>query len=206
MVMSNVLLGADLIDACVQQKAHIVFASSYFQTLTEDERAQSPYTITKRASAELFHYAAQHSGLKATEVVLCDTYGFDDRRGKLVGKLTKLAQSGGGSFFLNSPSSILNLSLVDEVAEVLINVTARESQGVQRLSILNSESLTSLEVLQKISEISGIGIVPRFDRVDIGVHTTEALRPRTPEVLPTSINFDVGFARVWSRILESVRN
>ena len=206
MVRSNILLGADLIDACVKQEAQIVFASSYFQSLTEGQRAQSPYVITKRASADLFHYAVQHSGLRATEVILYDTYGFGDHRGKLVGQLTKLAKSGGGSFFLNSPSSVLNLSHVDEVAEILIDVTAQGTQGVQCLSILNDGSLTSLEVLQTISDISGVEIVPRFDIVDDGTKTTEALRPSTPDVLRTSTTFDVGFANVWSRVLESVRN
>ncbi len=93
---ANVGFGLRLLEAMRHAGIRrLVNTGSYFEHMDgEGHRPVNLYAATKRAFAELVSYHADAHGLQATTLVLFDTFGPGDRRGKLLEAARAAAAAG----------------------------------------------------------------------------------------------------------------
>ena len=132
-VKANVLLGAQLAEACVKAGVEKLIAAGTFFTRRsggDDYDPVSLYAATKKAQEAVFDYYVRAHGLKAAIVCLYDLYGPGDERPKL---LNLLARSAAGPELALSPGDQeLDVVHVDDAVEALLAAEKAASPGPLR--------------------------------------------------------------------------
>ncbi|NEP77377.1 MAG: NAD(P)-dependent oxidoreductase [Okeania sp. SIO3B3] len=118
---SNILLGTRLLEGAASAgTAWFVDTGTYWEHYRGE--AYNPvclYAATKRAFHDLLHFYCDAHGLKATTLVLHDTYGPADPRPKLFSLLKKIAQTG-ESLDMTAGEQIIDLVYIEDVAHAYI--------------------------------------------------------------------------------------
>lgn len=137
LVLSNIMMGAHLLEAMQENGVkHLVNTGTLWQHyLNEAYEPVNLYAATKQAFEDLASYYVKSSSLKMLTLKLYDTYGLDDRRGKLISLFQKMCQS--GELLKMSPGEQkLGLVYIDDV----VNAYKMSVEAVQQQSEASHES------------------------------------------------------------------
>lgn len=95
LIGSNLLFSTQLVEAmAVNRVRYLVNTGTSWQHYNnEDYNPVNLYAATKQAFEDIIAYYIEAHGLKATTLALCDTYGPNDPRAKLIALLWKTANS-----------------------------------------------------------------------------------------------------------------
>lgn len=143
---ANVMFGRIILDFAIRKKAKFIFTSSYLQYLSNSP--ESPYTLTKKLFSKLAFLSAESHNLPVTEVIIHDTYGRNDSRDKVLNLIISSSLSD-NSFKPENPHSVINLSSVDDVTEILETLIADSVSGSVEIK---SEQDITIENLVKMIE------------------------------------------------------
>lgn len=118
LVISNVMFGAQILDASV--KAGIKWflnTGTFWQHFNGSEYDPvNLYAATKQALEDIGRYYANAHGLRFCTLKLCDTYGPDDTRKKIFNLWEKIAKSG-ETLDMSPGEQLIDISHVDRVVD-----------------------------------------------------------------------------------------
>ncbi|MBR6712341.1 MAG: NAD(P)-dependent oxidoreductase [Selenomonadaceae bacterium] len=121
LIQSNITFGTELLDAMVANNVYNFINVGTF-TQHYDDAEYSPvnlYAATKECFEGIIKYYAEARNLKCIALHLFDTYGADDKRGKILGLLKKISESG-ETLKMSPGGQLMDLVYVDDVIEAFI--------------------------------------------------------------------------------------
>ncbi|WP_291378083.1 NAD(P)-dependent oxidoreductase [Demequina sp.] len=159
---ANLEFGIAVLDAAAASGTPVVSTSSYFQFRGGAPHPSSLYAATKQAWSTIAEYYADARGLRLNEVVMYDTYGPGDTRGKLVPLLTSAVRSG-ETVRLGNPDQPLNLTHAFDVAAGLAQLmTTPENPRVTTMCA--RETVTTEELVHTFQELAPGRLTVEFNR------------------------------------------
>lgn len=121
LIQSNITFGTELLDAMVANNVYnFVNVGTMYQHF--DDADYSPvnlYAATKECFEGIIKYYAEARNLKCIALHLFDTYGADDKRGKILGLLKKIADSG-EALKMSPGGQLIDIVYIDDVIEAFV--------------------------------------------------------------------------------------
>ena len=122
-IISNFQLPIILLQNCIKHQSNFINLSSYWQfDVQENFKSKNMYAISKNSFEVFFDYFVDQKYLNGRSILLCDTYGNNDKREKLINTFLKLPQKN-DKFKKNEPYKMINpthiLDVVDGVEKIL---------------------------------------------------------------------------------------
>jgi nucleoside-diphosphate-sugar epimerase len=181
LVDSNLRFGLQLLDALAREGVSrlVNFGTAWQHYQTDAYRPVSLYAATKQAFEDLAAYYADATALSIVTLKLSDTYGPDDRRGKLMSALIAAMRSG-RPMTLSPGEQILNPVHVADVVEAVRIALARQTDGA--FAVRGAEEVTLRELVVRLERLAG-----RPVPVDWGARPyrdREVMTPWRGETLP----------------------
>ncbi|MBI4306877.1 MAG: NAD-dependent epimerase/dehydratase family protein [Chloroflexi bacterium] len=161
LIESNVLLGAQLVEAMVLSGiGRLVNTGTSWQHY--EDRHYSPvclYAATKQAFDAIVKYYVEAFRLHVVTLELFDTYGPDDDRGKLISQLARAAST--GQLLSMSPGEqLLDLVYVCDVVDAFMIAVRRLIDGQasrpETFAVCTGKSTSLREVVTLYEEIAGV--------------------------------------------------
>ncbi|MBR3747401.1 MAG: NAD(P)-dependent oxidoreductase, partial [Selenomonadaceae bacterium] len=160
LIQSNITFGTELLDAMVANNVYnFVNVGTMYQHF--DDADYSPvnlYAATKKCLEDIIKFYVETRGLKCIALHLFDTYGADDKRGKILGLLKKI--SGTGETLKMSPGGqLIDIVYIDDVIEAF--TTAGKYLFEQKYHYCGTYGVSSLnpiplrEVVKIFESIAG---------------------------------------------------
>ena len=200
MLDANVTLGAVLAEACARARIPVVSTSSVWQHFEGAGYCPvSLYAATKQSMDDIVTYYALVDGLPWTRVVLGDTYGPGDDRGKLMSALLSAARTG-VPLPASSGLQIWDGVHASDVARALVMcLKAEPEQGIAVYQLSSGGRTTVREVVDRLA-----GVAHRPVPVAWGVRPDrgrEMMQPWTVAGPPPGwaplIGLDEGLKEIW---------
>jgi len=160
LIESNVLFGTQLLEAMsVSGVTNFVNTSSYWSHYQgEDYHPVNLYAASKKAFIDILEYYVDAKSIHAVTLELCDTYGPDDPRPKVLNLLKRISQT--GERLVMSPGmQKLDLVHVEDVANAYLHagktLLAKRSQGHIQFAVRTGKPITLRALVSMIEEVSG---------------------------------------------------
>jgi nucleoside-diphosphate-sugar epimerase len=133
LVESNLLFGTQLAEAMrVHRLTRLVNTGSVWQHYQdEDYNPSDLYAATKQAYLDVLRYFEEAAGLRVVTLEICDSYGPDDPRPKLMGALRRAALDG-TRVTLTDGHQLLDLVYVSDIARAYELAAERLLAGAVR--------------------------------------------------------------------------
>lgn len=121
LIQSNITFGTELLDAMT---ANNIFNFVNTGTMAQhfEDAEYSPvnlYAATKECFESIIQFYVEAKGLRCIALHLFDTYGADDKRGKILGLLKKIADSG-ENLKMSPGGQLMDIVYIDDVVEAFI--------------------------------------------------------------------------------------
>lgn len=198
LIQSNLLFGTQLLDAMARcGVSHLVNFGTIWQHFDGDRyNPATLYAATKQAFEDLAAYYVAAEGLAVLTLKLTDTYGPEDRRGKLVSALLQ-AQRSGSVLDLSPGEQSINLLHIDDVVSGvqvgLARLRAADAGTHARFALRGPETLSLRRLVERIERLGGRPI-----QADWGARPyrpREVMRPWMGPLLPgwsAAVDLDAG--------------
>jgi len=163
---ANVGLGMMLIEAMKQAEvANLVLAGSYFQRTGRTPGVpRSLYAATKNAFEDILEFYESDGAIIATRLTICDVYGEDDTRGRLMNVLAEATRSGNPVRVPKSDVYVAPVHISDVARAFELAIRLKSSQ-VARYWVGPSSSILVSEVVRIFERLSGTAV--RLEQTDI---------------------------------------
>lgn len=156
LVDSNVLFGANLLEASIQSNVSwFINTGTFWQHYQNNNYSPvNLYAATKQAFEDIARYYTETSTINFVTIKLNDTFGPLDVRPKVLNLLSKISQSGEG-LDMSPGEQLIDISFIDNVIDGYIQLTKLLSQaGAKKLRgksfAINSGEVRSLKELTKV--------------------------------------------------------
>ena len=120
LILSNVYLGAALLEAAVEANVKwFLNTGTIWQNYIPDSQEYCPvnlYAATKQAFIDMAKYYTEISELKFCTLKLCDTYGPDDTRPKILTLFKRIAETG-ETLDMSPGEQLIDLVYIDDVVD-----------------------------------------------------------------------------------------
>jgi nucleoside-diphosphate-sugar epimerase len=158
LVQSNVLFGTMISQAMAQVGvANLVLAGSHFQfTGRREGEARSLYGATKNAFERIVDYYESIGSFRAIRLIICDVYGEDDPRGRLLNVLADAARSGAAINLPVEDVYVAPVHISDVVRSIEIAIQGTFSPG--RYWVGPAEPVLVRDLVRLVEQISGATI------------------------------------------------
>jgi CDP-3, 6-dideoxy-D-glycero-L-glycero-4-hexulose-4-reductase len=157
LIVGNFLLGAQLLEAAASAPAgRFVNCASVWQFTPDGRAPVSLYASLKRAFGAMLDHYSEHRELACIDLVLGDSYGPDDTRGKLLSAI--LASRDPGSPLLLSPGAQpLRLTHVRDVVSGLLSALIATATGsTVRHTVISPRQHTVRDVVELAQTLSPV--------------------------------------------------
>lgn len=152
LIRSNIEFGALLLESIDTTKTRLIYTSSFFQFLHGEVNPSSFYAVTKANFSEFVDFYRASRNLTATEVVLYDTYGADDTRGKLIPTLISSIRNN-TSAKLGSSKQPINLTHVDDICSGLLSIVEATPKQIT-VTLRSPEIVTVGEIVVILNSLT----------------------------------------------------
>ena len=121
LIQSNITFGTELLDAMVANNVYnFVNVGTMFQHFEDaDYSPVNLYAATKECFEGIIKYYAEARNLKCIALHLFDTYGADDKRGKILGLLKRISESG-ERLKMSPGGQLIDIVYIDDVIEAFV--------------------------------------------------------------------------------------
>lgn len=189
LVLSNIYLGSAILEAAVDANIKwFLNTGTIWQNYIPDSKEYCPvnlYAATKQAFIDMAKYYTEISALRFCTLKLCDTYGDNDPRPKILSLFKRIAETG-ETLDMSPGEQLIDLVYIDDVIkafEVLMSILDNEEE-IKNEYILTSSNYLSLRELVVIYEKS-TGIKLNISWGARGYRPREVMQPwRAGTVLP----------------------
>lgn len=159
LVEANIAFGARVLEGLAQvDTSKIVYTGSAWQHHRGQTYAPtSLYAATKQALQVLARYYTDTGAFSMVALRLFDTYGPDDRRGKLVSTLLD-ASAEETTLKMSPGEQLIDLTHVDDVVDALViaaDYPARDGVPVTEHTVRSGEPVTLRELVSVVEDITG---------------------------------------------------
>lgn len=159
LVQANVLLGTQLLDALAGSGGVFVNAGTSWQH--DEDGAVRPvnlYAATKEAFEAVLRHFVDAAGVRATSLLIFDTYGPGDERPKLL-RLLRRALREGQHLDMSPGEQRLDLVHVDDVVAAFVVAAERHLDGraepYERFAVSSGEAWRLRDLVALVEEVSG---------------------------------------------------
>ena len=155
MMESNIRLGNTILFAALLQKKRPAFINAGTFWQLGDNNASSPkslYAATKRAFHDLLMYYREEYHLPTVTLILYDTYGRDDPRGKLWSQL--VAAGADTEFPLTEGEQFVHLVHIRDVVRAFIKAAELLHEGHPLESVHSVHSLQPRKLKDLVTELN----------------------------------------------------
>jgi nucleoside-diphosphate-sugar epimerase len=159
MIQSNLTMGTALLRGATMSGRQPIFinAGSYWQFSEQDSFSPNTfYAATKQAFMDLMRFFEHARGLRATTLILYDTFGPDDPRPKLWTQI--LNAPAGARIPLTEGRQLIDLVHVDDVASAFFHAAELLEKGkaLDRAYAVRSERRVSLrDLVESLNQLAG---------------------------------------------------
>lgn len=163
LVDSNITFGSRVLNVATEVKAQVLTTSSAWQHF--EGREYSPvslYAATKQALITVAEYY-KLSGLDFRELVLFDSYGTHDSRGKLVSRLLEAAGSG-RSIDMGPGNQLIDLLYVSDTVSAILSLAEVEIADQTTFVARSGHPISIKELVAKIESVTGRQINAHWGR------------------------------------------
>ncbi len=162
LVRSNVLFSTQLVEALTRNGVdRLVNTGTSWQHLENaDYRPVNLYAATKQCFEDVLAYYADACGLKASTLVIFDTYGPKDPRGKLVSLLWRTARSG-RPIAMSPGEQKIDLVHIDDVVDAFVRAAEllpSQSEPTTRWGIGSGRPLDLREIVAIFEAATGLRV------------------------------------------------
>ena len=121
LVQSNITFGTELLDAMTANNIfNFVNVGTFAQHYEDAEYSPiNLYSATKESFANIMKFYIEVLGLKCIALHLFDTYGADDKRGKILGLLKKISETG-ENLKMSPGGQLIDIVYIDDVVDAFI--------------------------------------------------------------------------------------
>ncbi|SFL67733.1 NAD-dependent epimerase/dehydratase family protein [Methylobacterium pseudosasicola] len=160
LVQANVLFGTQLLDAMARCgiKRVINFGTTWQHFDSDHYNPATLYAATKQAFEDIAAYYAEAEGFAILTLMLPDTYGPADRRGKLVSSLLRV-QKEGGRLDLSPGEQRINLLHVEDVLSgvrmALDRICAAPARTHEAFALRGPDTLSLRDLVARIERLGG---------------------------------------------------
>lgn len=160
LIQSNITFGTELLDAMTANNVFNFVNTGTFAQHFEDAE-YSPvnlYAATKECFESIIKFYEEAHGLRCIALHLFDTYGPDDKRGKILGLLKKISESG-ENLKMSPGGQLIDIVYIDDVVSAF--VAAGEYLAANRYDYCGTYGVSSLnpislrEVVKIFEEVAG---------------------------------------------------
>ena len=155
LILSNVYFGTSVLEAGKQ--AHVrwfINTGSYWQNYTFDSKNYRPvnlYAATKQAFIDVAKFYTETSDIHFVTLKICDTYGPNDPRKKIMSLFKQYADSG-EQLKMSPGEQKINLLYIDDVIQGFIALTNLLHNNVE----LSNEYALSAKTTYSLKELANI--------------------------------------------------
>jgi nucleoside-diphosphate-sugar epimerase len=165
LVDTNVRLGVSILEACrLSGVPRVILAGSAWQHFQgEDYFPVSLYAATRQGLDSIARHYAESENLKIMRLHFFDSYGEEDRRGKLLGLLKQYFDASCSAFFGKKPTppvfktgkgdQLIDLLHVNDLANALIQSTTSDTYYRESFPLYTVRSGYPLPVRQVIEQV-----------------------------------------------------
>lgn len=157
LILSNVYLGTSVLEAAKQANVRwFINTGSYWQNYTPDRKDYRPvnlYAATKQAFIDIAKFYTETSGIRFVTLKICDTYGTNDPRKKLMSLFKHCAMSG-EQLKMSPGEQKINLLYIDDVLQGFISLIylLHNNTDLRDEYVLSAKNTYSLKELAEIFE------------------------------------------------------
>lgn len=132
LIESNILFGTQLVEAMRQYNVNwlVNTGTSWQHYENNDYNPVCLYASTKQAFESILNFYTETTPLKTITLKLFDTYGPDDKRGKLFSLLERLAMRN-EPLSMSPGEQLIDLVYVDDVVDAFLVAAARLQNGLK---------------------------------------------------------------------------
>ena len=160
LVQSNITFGTELLDAMTANNVfNFVNVGTFAQHFEDAEYSPvNLYAATKECFESIIQFYVEAKGLRCIALHLFDTYGPSDRRGKILGLLKKISETG-ETLKMSPGGQLIDIVYIDDVVEAFVAAGKYLSKsqydycGTYGVSSLNPIPLR--EVVKIFEEVAG---------------------------------------------------
>ena len=160
LIQSNVTFGTELLEAMVSNGVYnFVNVGTFAQHFNDAEyNPVNLYAATKQAFEDVIKYYVEARDLKCISLHLFDTYGANDKRGKILGLLKKISESG-ETLKMSPGGQMIDIVYIDDVMEAFIAagklLAACKYKYCGTYGVSSLEPLPLREVVKIFEEVAG---------------------------------------------------
>lgn len=167
----------NLIDSNIRFSTHILEAMSrtgvtnFINTSTvwehynnEEYNPSCLYAATKKVVEDIIKYYVEAEGLKAITLVLYDTYGKNDRRGKIISKFAEIIHTQ-EEIAMSKGEQEIGLLHIDDVVQaysIAVNMFQNMKEKYEKYYLLPNEIHSLKEIAHIFEEVSGKKLLTRW--------------------------------------------
>lgn len=197
LVEANITYGAVLLEAMREQGCHrLIYAASAFQhSATAEGGPRNLYAATKNAFEEILDYYESSAGIETVRLTLCDVYGEDDQRRRLLNAAVKAALHGTALQAPTHDPYLLPVHIQDVVEAFRMALTI-ESVG-QRFWVGPDAGVRLNGIVALVARLAGSAL--QVERVDLPALPGDTLAPVSQTTIPgwlQSISLEEGVRRM----------
>lgn len=121
LVQSNITFGTELLDAMTANNVRNFVNTGTFAQHFDDEEYNpvNLYSATKECFDNIVRFYVEVQGLKCIALHLFDTYGANDKRGKILGLLKKISESG-ETLKMSPGGQLIDIVYIDDVIDAFV--------------------------------------------------------------------------------------
>lgn len=139
-ILSNIYLGTALLEASKNADVQwFLNTGTYWQNYHSESEEYCPvnlYAASKQAFIDIAKYYTETSNLRFVTLKICDTYGKDDTRSKIMTLLKKVSETG-ETLAMSPGNQLLDILYIDDVI----------SGFIQLIQLLNSNKISENEYI-----------------------------------------------------------
>jgi nucleoside-diphosphate-sugar epimerase len=205
LIESNIAFPTRLAEALASERAPIfVNTGTVWQHVKgRPYRPSALYAATKQAFEDVLRWYAEEGKLRVITLVLYDTYGPRDTRGKFI-DLLRGASAEGRELATSPGEQLIDLTYVDDVVQAFLMapmVAEKEGEPFLRYSVASRAPLSLRSLVEHVERVVGTRIPVRWSALPY--RASEMMSywdagPTLPGWTPR-IGLEEGIARTWNQ-------
>ena len=160
LVQSNITFGTELLDAMTANNVfNFVNVGTFAQHFEDAEYSPvNLYAATKECFESIIQFYIETARLRCISLHLFDTYGADDKRGKILGLLKKISETG-ETLKMSPGGQLIDIVYIDDVVEAFVlagkYLAANQYDYCGTYGVSSLNPLPLREVVKIFEEVAG---------------------------------------------------
>lgn len=202
LINTNILFGTILLNSLVKYNCkNFINIGTYWQNFKDETyNPFNLYAATKQSFQDVIKFYEEEYGLQCITLKLCDTYGADDSREKII-NLLKQAYQKDEELDMTKGEQYLSLTYIDDVIEGIIlasdYVLNRKYCGYTYF-LANKNIIKLQDLVRSIEKIANKKLKINWGKIKY--QKREIMQPYIGNVLPgwkSKVNIDTGLKKVF---------